>query len=165
MGSFHEYIHEYKQQLAKGSIQKAYKGLMEYIMTLRTDLSSRYPDYFVSGSIYAGTMDMTYFSFSPQSLVQRKLKIAIVFNYGDFRFEAWLSGANKQVQFQFWKIIKDSGWSQYRIVPGIQGFDSIIETVLVDDPDFQDLNALTQQIERRTLTFIEDIEHFLAQQN
>ena len=35
MESFQEYMPEYKKQLKKGSIQKAYKGLMEYIMGLR----------------------------------------------------------------------------------------------------------------------------------
>jgi hypothetical protein len=54
MGSFHEYMKEYRNQLEKGTIQKAYKGLMEYIMDLRLNLKSRYPDYFVSSSIYFG---------------------------------------------------------------------------------------------------------------
>ena len=49
---FHEYIVEYKKQLDKGIIQKAYKGLMEYIMSLRTYFHNKYPDYFVSGNIY-----------------------------------------------------------------------------------------------------------------
>ena len=66
MQSFQEYINEYRKQLAKGAIQKAYKGLMEYIMGLRTHFKNKYPDYFVSGSIYYGYMDMTYFSFTPQ---------------------------------------------------------------------------------------------------
>jgi len=79
MEPFHEYINEYRKQLAKGAIQKAYQGLMEYIMNLRTHFQNNYPGYFVSGSIYYGYMDMTYFSFTPQSLKQRNLKIAIVF--------------------------------------------------------------------------------------
>ena len=54
MESFHEYIIEYKEQLEKGAIKKAYRGLMEYIMDLRTHLKNKYPDYFVSGSIYYG---------------------------------------------------------------------------------------------------------------
>ena len=37
-------------------------------MELRTQLKNKYPDYFVSGSIYYGYMDMTYFSFFPESL-------------------------------------------------------------------------------------------------
>ena len=51
MESFHEYINEYRKQLEKGTIKVAYKGLMEYIMNLRTHFKNKYPDYFVSGSI------------------------------------------------------------------------------------------------------------------
>jgi hypothetical protein len=40
MESFHEYINEYRKQLEKGAIQGAYKGLMEYIMSLRTHLKN-----------------------------------------------------------------------------------------------------------------------------
>jgi hypothetical protein len=61
MESFHEYMDEYKKQLKKGAIKKAYKGLLEYIMDLRTYFNKRYPGYFVSGSVYYGYMDMTYF--------------------------------------------------------------------------------------------------------
>jgi len=59
-------------------------------------------------------------------------------------------------------LIKESGWEKYQIVPTIKGFDSIIEGVLVDDPDFSDLDALTEEIERGTLKFIKDVEGFLA---
>ncbi len=104
MKLFHEYIHEYRKQLEKGAIQKAYKGLMEYIMDLRTHFKNTYPDYVVSGSIYYGYMDMTYFSFFPPSFKQRQLKIAIVFLHETFRFEVWLAGYNKQVQSKYWKL-------------------------------------------------------------
>ena len=59
MKSFQENMNEYKKQLEKGAIKEAYKGLMEYIMDLRTHFKNEYPDYFVSGSIYYGYMDMT----------------------------------------------------------------------------------------------------------
>lgn len=162
MGSLNENMSEYKKQLAKGAIQKAYKGLMEYIMDLRTHFQNKYPDYFVSGSIYYGTMDMSYFSFFPNSLKQRKLKVAIVFVHEAFRFEVWLAGYNKQVQAKYWKLFKDSGWNKYPIVPTTKGVDSIVENVLVDAPDFSDLDALTKQIESATLKFIKDVESFLS---
>jgi len=73
MESLHEYINEYRKQLKKGAIQVAYKGLIEYIMGLKTHLRNKYPKHFVSGSIYQGYMDMTYFSFFPESLKHRKL--------------------------------------------------------------------------------------------
>ena len=54
MKSFHQSMKEYKKQLEKGAIQEAYKGLMEYMMGLRTHFAKKYPDHFVSGSIYYG---------------------------------------------------------------------------------------------------------------
>ena len=162
MTSFHESMGEYKRQLDKGEIQKAYQGLMAYMMGLRTHFKTKHPNFFVSGSIYYGYMDMTYFSTNPQSVKECKLKIAIVFVHDTFRFEVWLSGYNRQIQAEYWQLIKESGWGNYHLVPTIKGSDSIIENVLVDNPDFRDLDALTAQIERETLIFIEDVEDFLS---
>lgn len=155
-------MEEYRKQLEKGAIQKAYKGLMDYMMALRTRFESEYPDYFVSGSLYYGYMDMTYFSFFPQSLKDRKLKIAIVFLHEAFRFEIWLAGYNKQVQANYWKLFKESGWNRYHLVPSTKGADAIIDCVVADSPDFRDLNALTAKIEKATIKFIADIEDFLT---
>jgi hypothetical protein len=156
-------MQEYKKQLEKGVINQAYKGLMEYILELKAYFKNKYPDYFVSGSLYSGYMDMTYFSFFPGSLKQRNLKIAVVFIHESCRFEAWLAGYNKQVQQKYWELIKASGWNKYRLVSTTKGADSIIEHTLVADPDFGDLEALTGQIETATLEFIKDIENFLSE--
>ena len=162
MEPFHEYINEYRKQLENGAIQKAYKGLMEYVMDLRTHFKNKYPDYSIPSSIYYGYMDMTYFPVFPKLLKDRNLKIAIVLIHEKLRFEAWLVGVNKGVQTQYWKMIKDSDWNQYHIVPTTKGYDSIIEYVLVDNPDFSDLDTLTKQIETETLKFIMDVESFLS---
>jgi hypothetical protein len=162
MKSFHEYMDEYRKQMQKGDIKEAYKGVMEYIMNLRTHFQNKYPDYFVSGSIYYGYMDMTYFSFFPESLKSRKLKIGIVFIHETCRFEVWLFGYNKQVQSKYWRLIKESDWKKYHIPSTTKGNDSIIESILVDKPDFSDLDTLTKQIEKGALKFIEDVENFLS---
>jgi len=162
MDNFYEYIDEYKQQLKKGHIQKAYRGLMEYILGLKTYLSKKYPDYFVSGSIYYGYMDMTYFSVNPESLKQKKLKIAIVFNYETFGFEVWLSAVNKNVLTDYWNLIKDRNWDKYRVVKPGKGTDSILEYNLVNNPDFSNLDELTKQIEKGAINFIKDIEGYLC---
>ena len=162
MEQFHVYINEYRKQLKKGDIKEAYKGLMKYIMDLRSHFKNKYPGYFVSGSIYYGYMDMTYFSFFPKSLKRRNLKIAIVFIHDTFRFEVWLAGYNKKVQTKYWKVFKESNWNKYHIVSTTKGVDSIIEYILVDNPDFSNLDTLTNQIERGTLKFIKDVENFLS---
>ena len=113
MESFHTNMQEYKKQVQKGAIKVAYRGLMDYIHALKLHFKKRHPEYFVSSSIYYGFMDMTYFSFTPKTLRQRKLKIAIVFLHEAFRFEVWLGGANKKVQNKYWKLIKEKNWNKY----------------------------------------------------
>ena len=51
------------------------------------------------------------------------------------------------------------------MVPSLKGEDAILTHTLVETPDFNDLNALTQLIEAGTLTFIGEIEAFLSAQN
>ena len=162
MASFQEIMTEYRKQMAKGDIQQAYRGLMDYFWSLKAFFENKYPDY-ESGGIYYGFMDMTYFALFPQALKQRKLKIAVVFVHGSFRFEVWLAGVNKNVQAKYWKLIKDSGWNKYRLPAMTKGVDSIVEYVLAENPDFSDLDALTKQIERGTLMFTKDVEGFLSE--
>ena len=162
MKPLHQCMLEYRKQLEKGSIQVAYRGLMEYIMGLRSQLKNNYPDHYVSGSVYFGYMDMTYFAFTPESLKDRRLKIAIVFIHEPFMFEVWLGGMNKRVQTKYWQLFKDSAWENYRVPSTTKGVDSIIEYILVDNPDFSDLDGLTTRIEKGTLKFIEDIENYLS---
>ncbi len=162
MDSFKESMNEYRRQLKKGTVQRAYRGLMDYIMGLRSYFEKKYPDYSLSGSIYFGYMDMTYFSFFPKSLKLRGLKVGVVFVHCTFRFEVWLFGNNKGIQAKYWKMFKESSWNKYRIPPTTKGVDSILENILVENPDFGDSDALTQQIERGTLRFIEDVEDYLS---
>lgn len=162
MTSLQENMIEFRKQLEKGAIQKAYQGLMQYMMSLKTHFKNKYPDYSVSGSIYYGYMDMTYFSIFPRSLKDRDLKIAIVFNYDSFRFEVWLSGRNQQVLAKYWKIFKESGWDRYMIAAQGKWADSVLEHILADNPDFGDLEALTKQIDQGTIKFIKDIESVLS---
>ena len=97
MESLQESMVEYRRQVEKGAIQTAYRGLMEYIQSLKTHFGSRYPDYAVSGTPYFGYMDMTYFSIVPETYRQRGLKIAVVFLHEAFRFEVWMAAANKLI--------------------------------------------------------------------
>ena len=156
MKSLQENMAEFRKQLERGTIQKAYQGLMEYMISLKNHFASKYPDYSVPGSIYYGYMDMTYFSVLPKSLKDRDLKIAIVFLYDAFRFEVWLSGKNKQVLSKYWQFFKKSSWDKYKIVEPVKGVDSIVEHILIDNPDFSNLEDLTKQIDKGTLKFIKE---------
>lgn len=154
-------VEELRKQLEVGSIQKAYRALISFMMGLRTHYVNKQGDSAVSG-FYQGYMDMSYFALFPPSLKPYDLKVAIVFNYAVFRFEAWLVGRNRKIQRQFWELFKDSQWGNYRIVAPAAGIDSIIECDLVRDFDLGRLDALTSEIEDATTAFIKDIEKFLS---
>jgi Family of unknown function (DUF7000) len=163
--TFQESMNEYREQLQKGAIQQAYRGLMDFMMSLRTNFQKNHPDYVISGSIYQGYMDMTYFSVFPRSLKEKDLKIAVVFLHESFRFEVWLSGSNRKVQERYWKIIRESHWEKYRLVSNPRVSDSILEHVLVDNPDFGDPERLKGQIETGTLRFIADMDDYFSSKN
>jgi hypothetical protein len=162
MGTFPDSMKDYKEQLQKGCIQEAYRGLMAFFRDLRAHFKRAYPEISVSGGIYYGYMDMTYFALVPPFLKRRKLKIAIVFVHESFRFEVWLSGTNRDVQAKIWSRLKESGWRKYPLASNPRAADYVIDHVLVADPDFRDLDALTEQIESGTLAFIREIEAFFA---
>jgi hypothetical protein len=162
MHSIREDMDEFRGQLENGSIQKAYYALLSYMMGLRTHFKKNYPSYALSG-LYQGYMDMTYFAIIPPSLKQRDLKIAIVFNYEAFRFEAWLAGSNRKVQQKYWELVGNSQWNEYRVVTPAKGVDSIIECNLAEDFDFDDLDSLTASIEENTAEFVDRIESFLSE--
>jgi hypothetical protein len=159
MESLNENVIEYRKQMEKGIIQKAYRGIMDYVMQLRTLIKNKYPELSV-GNIYSGYMDMTYFPLFPKILKSRKLKIAIVFIHDTCRFEVWLSGNNRQVQQNIRDLIRDNNWNKYRMDP--KNADSIIESTVDEYPDFSNPDLLTKKIETSALLFIKDIEAFLS---
>ncbi|NTV37934.1 MAG: hypothetical protein HGA82_01905, partial [Anaerolineales bacterium] len=156
-----EDMKDFREQLRCGSIQRAYRALLGTMMKLRTHFQNRYPGYAISG-LYQGYLDMTYFAIVPPVLKQRSLKIAIVFNYEAFRFEAWLSGANRQVQRKTWELFRESQWAEYRVVTPAKGVDSIVECILAEGFDPGDPDSLTASIEEKTVKFIDDIEKFFS---
>jgi hypothetical protein len=161
MHSIQDDINALRGQLRYGAIQRAYRALIDYMLDLRAHFKNRCPIHSISG-LYQGYMDMTYFAIVPPALKDRGLKIAIVFNYEAFRFEAWLAGANRQVQRRYWECFRNSHWPEYRVATPAKGVDSILECNLAEDFDFGDFDSLTARIEEKAIQFIEDVERFLS---
>lgn len=154
-------MEEFREQLEKGAIHRAYRALISYMSGLQRHFKIKYPDASIS-ALYQGYMDMTYLAIFTPALKQRGLKIAIVFNYDAFRFEAWLAASNRKVQREYWELFKDSQWPAYRVVAPAPGIDSIVECDLAQKFDLGDPDALTQSIDTATTAFIDDMERFLA---
>ena len=156
MESINECIKEYAAQLSKGQIQKAYKGILTFMSELRSYLESKYPGY-TAGSLYVGYMDMTYFAFTPTDLKTKKLKIALVYLHEKGAFEVWLAGNNRKIQAEYIALMSSENIGKYKLSQVIPGVDSIIESILVEKPDFDHPEALEKQIEKKTMEFIKDI--------
>ena len=162
MHSIQKDMEDFHGQLKNGAVQRAYRALISFMMGMRTHFRNKYPDFSISG-LYQGYMDMTYFAISPPSFKERDLKIAIVFNYAAFRFEAWLAGKNRHINRQYWELFKHIKFPAYRVVTPAKGVDSILEYDLARDFDLSDTDALTTIIETGTHAFIKDIEAVLLE--
>ena len=156
MESINESIKEYATQLRKGQIQKAYKGILTFMSEIRSYLESKYPDY-TAGNLYVGYMDMTYFAFTPVGLKNKKLKIAVVYLHEKGVFEVWLAGDNRKIQAEYIALMSSENIGIYKLSQVIPGVDSIIESTLVEEPDFDHPEALKRQIEKKTMAFVKDI--------
>ena len=161
MQSIRTDMSELRRQLRRGSIQRAYRALLGYMADLRTRFQKRFPACGVSG-LYQGYLDMTYFAVVPPAFKRRGLKIAVVFNYEAFRFEAWLAATNRQVQRKYWERLRDARWSEYRVVSPAAGVDAIVECILAERFDFGDLGTLTAAIEKTVARFIRDVDEYLS---
>lgn len=156
MDSMNELIREYKAQLTKGKIQKAYKGIMTFMVDLKSSLESNYPAW-KSGALYFGYMDMTYFAFTPPALKNKKLKIAIVFLHEACKFEVWLAGNNRRIQAETIDLLKNKDLGKYVLSQVQPGVDSIVSTVIVDCPDFDHPDKLKKQIGVSLIDFANDM--------
>lgn len=156
MKRLNDSIREYTKQLQSDTLITAYTGIIKYMSRLRTYFADNHPQLF-PGTFYPGYMDMTYFSLTPASLKNRKLKIAIVYLHREARFEAWLGGVNRQVQSEYIERLEGRSLGRLHLSRVSPGVDSILEEVLVNDPDFDQPEALTQMIDEKTIAFIEDV--------
>lgn len=162
MQATQEDVEAFKSQLEAGSIQRAYQALISYMMDLRTHFANLYGDSAVS-ALYQGYMDMTYFAIVPPALRPHELKVAILFNFDTFRFEAWLGARNRKIQRQYWEHFRDHDWEKYHVVAPGKGIDAIVECDLADHFDIDHLDELTSKIDDGATAFLQSIESYLSE--
>jgi len=156
--TLNEYIVAYKKQLEIGDIQKAYEGLVKYVLKVRSHLSKKVGNRFTFGNASQGYMDYTYFPFSDKFLKSKDLRFGLVLNHDKIRFELWLMGRNAEVQSRYWDILKSTKWNINRKE---RPKYSVLEIVLVENPDFNDCNILTQNIENKVICNVDEITDYI----
>ncbi|MCW7489129.1 DUF7000 family protein [Leptospira meyeri] len=154
MKDFNDYVNLYKEQLQIGDIQEAYAGLVKYVTKLGTNLSKNLSKSYSFGSLFQGYMDYTYFYYSNKFLKDRKLKMGFVLNHPKMQFEVWLLGQTIPIQERYWEYFKNTKWSKNRTTKPQY---SILETVIIENPNFNDLEKLSNQIEKSIVQVTADI--------
>jgi len=158
MKNFNNYVAIYKEQLEKGDIQKAYTGLVRYMLNLKTHFSKTMTNDFSFGNTSQGYMDYTYFYFFNELLRERKLRFGIVLNHEKMRFELWLMGQNAEVQSIYWDLLKQTKWNENQ---STKPKYSELEVVLVENPDFDDLDTLTSKISKEVANYLKEIIDYI----
>ncbi|RHW76066.1 DUF7000 family protein [Colwellia sp. RSH04] len=143
----------YKQALASGELQKIYQSLVVVIQAIRTDFNKEYKGKFAVANLLHGYIDYTYFYLQNDFLKNRKLKLAIVLNHKEARFELWLLGQTKSVQANYWNKLRDVKWINQDSMPHW----SIFDVVMVANPDFDDKETLSNAMLSTFSTLSEEI--------
>ncbi|AQX05358.1 hypothetical protein BBD33_08925 [Elizabethkingia meningoseptica] len=154
MKTLNDYIAVYKEQLTKKDIQKAYHGLMKYMMSLKTHIANSLSGQFVFGNLSFGYMDFTYFPFHNDFLRSQKLRFGIVLNHEEMRIELWLMGQNAHVQKKHRDLLKTNHWNKDCEAMPVY---SVLEAVLTEDPDFNHPEKLNTEIEKQVVHISEEI--------
>ncbi|MDM1362558.1 hypothetical protein HX052_14015 [Myroides marinus] len=158
MENLNKYISIYKEQLQKGDILIAYNELVKFTMRLRTDLIKSLSNQYSFAGILHGYMDFTYFYYSNDFLKGKKLKFGVVLNHVEMRFEVWLLGNTIPIQEKYWRLSKNSKWNKDKTeMPKY----SILEAVLVANPDFNNLDVLSKEIEEKMIIVSDEIIEYL----
>lgn len=145
MNNLNHYVAIYKEQLNKGDILIAYNELVKFVMKLRTDFIKNLSDKYSFSGILHGYMDYTYFYYTNDFLKSKKLKLGLVLNHLEMRFEIWLLGNTASVQKEYWNLLKNSKWNKEKTeMPKY----SILEAIIEKEPNFDELPLLSQKIEK-----------------
>ena len=153
-----EYIADYKKLLSKGEVQVAYTILLKYVMHLKAHCEKAFPEGYTFGNVSPGYMDFTYFPFFNEYLRKEKLRFGIVLNHSEMRFELWLMGQNSEIHEKYWNLLKTSFWNQKRTDMPIY---AVLEVILMDNPDFDDMDALTVRVTEEAICATEEILNYL----
>ncbi len=162
MNDLNKYISIYKEQLKKGDILIAYNELVKFVMKLRTNFIKDLSDQYSFTGILHGYMDYTYFYYSNDFLKSKKLKFGVVLNHLEMRFEIWLLGNTIAIQKKYWNLLKMTKWNKDKTeIPKY----SILEITLIENPDFNNLSVLTEQIEIKMIQASDEILDYLKSLN
>lgn len=156
--NLNKYVSIYQDQLKKGDILIAYNELVNFVMNLRTEFIKTLSDQYSFAGILHGYMDFTYFYYTNDFLKGKKLKFGLVLNHVELRFEIWLLGNTIPTQRKYWELLKNTKWNKGKTeMPKY----SILKTTLTENPDFDKLDKLSEQIKTKMIKASNEILDYL----
>ncbi|GIU53592.1 DUF7000 family protein [Shewanella sp. KT0246] len=158
MKNLNDIVAVYQNELRKGDIIVAYNQLVKLMMNTRTELVKELGHQFSFATILHGYMDYTYFYYTNDFLKSKKLKLGLVLNHLEMRFEVWLLGNTIPIQKEYWNLLKSTKWNKYKTeMPQY----SIIEAVIIAKPDFNNLALLSHHIHQNMIRVSDEIIELL----
>ena len=154
-------MNDLNDQLRKGRIQKAYRYIFDVFSDVVNELKNYRSKVIGITSVYHGYLDMSYLPVTTESLKTNGLKIAVVFNYGSFQFELWLSAVNRKRRNEVLELLSQSKWEKYKTVQSDENTDAIIEIQIKGITDYNNKNRIVSLLSKETISFIDDIEEFI----
>ena len=154
MRNLNDIVAVYQEELRKGDILIAYNELVKFVMNTRTELVKKLEHQYSFAKILHGYMDYTYFYYSNDFLKSKKLKFGLVLNHLEMRFEVWLLGNTIPIQKEYWNLLKSTKWNKDKIeMPQY----SILEAVIVNNPNFNNLDLLSKEIHKEMLQVTDEV--------
>ncbi|WP_285164905.1 DUF7000 family protein [Shewanella goraebulensis] len=158
MKNLNDIVAVYQNELRKGDIIVAYNQLVKLMMNTRTELAKELGHQYSFATILHGYMDYTYFYYTNDFLKSKKLKLGLVLNHLEMRFEVWLLGNTIPIQKEYWNLLKSTKWNKYKTeMPQY----SIIEAVIIAKPDFNNLTLLSHHIHQNMIQVSDEIIELL----
>ena len=154
MKNLNHYVAIYKALLDKGDILIAYNQLVKFVMKLRVDLIKSLSKKYSFTGILHGYMDYTYFYYSNDFLKKKKLKLGLILNHSEMRFEIWLLGNTIPIQKKYWELLKTTKWNED--ITEMPKY-SILVAVIENRPDFDNLSLLSEKIEKKLVEQSDEI--------
>jgi len=158
--NLNDYVAIYQKLVVAGDVQVAYEALLKYMMALKAHFHKEWGKQYVFGNVSPGYMDFSYFPFSDGFLRERMLRFSVVLNHKEMCFEVWLMGRNAEVQARYWEVLKGAVWNEHRTTMPKY---SVLECVVVEKPDFSDLEKLSKEIEKCAMRLAEEVCEWLQQ--
>ncbi|MEJ5105910.1 DUF7000 family protein [Chryseobacterium sp. MYb328] len=152
-------VKSYQKIVNEDEIPQVYLYLLRFMMQVKADFSRHFKEKFSVGNISPGYMDYTYFPFFDSSLRDHKLRFGIVLNHKKMQLELWLMGQNAEVQQEYWEKLKSASWNKHLVTMPQY---TVLETIFVENPDFENEQAIQEVIRKKTLETVPEIMKLLS---